>query len=74
MTRKFHSMLFYALPYLLTIQSSRHDGNKAYKHSDEMVTFTIFFLGVCKMVTFTIFFLGVCPVGIRECTNSNTQS
>jgi len=50
MTWKFHIMLFYALLDLLTIQSSIHDGNTAYKHSNEVVIFTLFSLGVCPNV------------------------
>jgi hypothetical protein len=61
MTWKFLIMLFYALLDLTTIQSPRHDGNTAYKHSDEVVIFTVFSLGVCPFVT------------QRECTNTNTQ-
>jgi len=62
MTWKFHIMSFYALLDLVTIQSSIHDGNTAYKHSNEVVIFTLFSLGVCPVVT------------QQECTNSNTQS
>jgi len=38
-------MLYQALLDLLTIQSSRHDGNTTNKHSDDVVIFTIFSLG-----------------------------
>jgi len=62
MTWKFLIMLCQALLDLLTIQSSRYDGNTAYNHSDEMVIFTIFSLGECPIVT------------QQECTNSNKQS
>jgi hypothetical protein len=62
MTWKFLIMLYHALLDLLTIQSSRYDGNTAYKHSDEFVIFTLFSLGECPIVT------------QQECTNSNMRS
>ena len=62
MTWKFLIKLCQALLDLLTIQSSRHDGNTAYKHSNEVAIFTLFSLGVCPVVT------------QQECANSNTQS
>jgi hypothetical protein len=55
-------LLIHTLLDLLTIQTSRHDGNTAYKHNNEVTIFAIFYFGVCPIII------------QQESTNSDTQS